>query len=61
MARKPTTADAHLILELYDLRREAEMRKAVPGGPENSSHKMPTTSSKLPGRWERRKMPGCAR
>jgi hypothetical protein len=28
MARKPTTADAHLILELYDLRREAEMRKA---------------------------------
>jgi len=28
MARKPSTADAHLILELYDLRREAEMRKA---------------------------------
>ncbi|HZQ95767.1 MAG TPA: hypothetical protein VFA67_12205 [Candidatus Sulfotelmatobacter sp.] len=28
MPRKPTTADAHLILELYDLRREAEMRKA---------------------------------
>ena len=28
MAKKPTTADAHLILELYDLRREAEMRKA---------------------------------
>jgi hypothetical protein len=28
MARKPTTADAHLILELYELRREAEMRKA---------------------------------
>jgi hypothetical protein len=28
MAKKPTTADAHLILELYDLRREPEMRKA---------------------------------
>jgi hypothetical protein len=28
MARKPTADDARLILELYDLRREAEMRKA---------------------------------
>ncbi len=28
MAKKPTAADAHLILKLYDLRREAEMRKA---------------------------------
>lgn len=28
MAKKPTTADAHLILKLYDLRREAEMRRA---------------------------------
>jgi hypothetical protein len=28
MAKKPTESDAHLILELYDLRREAEMRKA---------------------------------
>jgi hypothetical protein len=28
MPKKATTADAHLILELYDLRREAEMRKA---------------------------------
>jgi hypothetical protein len=28
MAKKPTTSDAHLILELYELRREAEMRKA---------------------------------
>lgn len=28
MPKKPTTADAQLILELYDLRREAEMRKA---------------------------------
>ena len=28
MSRKPTTADAQLILQLYDLRREAEMRKA---------------------------------
>lgn len=26
--RKPTHADAHLALKLYDLRREAEMRKA---------------------------------
>jgi len=25
MAKKPTTSDAHLILELYDLRRDAEM------------------------------------
>jgi len=28
MAKKPTSADAQLILQLYDLRREAEMRKA---------------------------------
>ena len=28
MAKKPTTADAQLVLQLYDLRREAEMRKA---------------------------------
>ena len=28
MAKKPTTGDAQLILHLYDLRREAEMRKA---------------------------------
>jgi hypothetical protein len=28
MARKPTVADAQLIVQLYDLRREAEMRKA---------------------------------
>ncbi len=28
MAKKPTVADAELILKLYDLRREAEMRKA---------------------------------
>ena len=28
MAKKPTAADADLILKLYDLRREAEMRKA---------------------------------
>ena len=28
MAKKPTAADANLILKLYDLRREAEMRKA---------------------------------
>ena len=28
MAKKPTTADAQIILQLYDLRREAEMRKA---------------------------------
>ena len=28
MAKRPTTADAQLILQLYDLRREAEMRKA---------------------------------
>src|SRR6202046_3429445 len=28
MPKKATTADAQLILQLYDLRREAEMRKA---------------------------------
>ena len=28
MAKKATSADAQLILQLYDLRREAEMRKA---------------------------------
>ena len=28
MSSQPTTADAELILKLYDLRREAEMRKA---------------------------------
>jgi hypothetical protein len=28
MSRKPTAADAQLILQLYDLRREAEIRKA---------------------------------
>jgi hypothetical protein len=28
MARKPTVDDARLILKLYDLRREAELRKA---------------------------------
>jgi hypothetical protein len=28
MSNKPTTADAQLVLELYDRRREAEMRKA---------------------------------
>src|ERR1700719_2688097 len=28
MAKKPSAADAHLILKLYDLRRESEMRKA---------------------------------
>ncbi len=28
MSKKPTHADAHVILELYNLRREPEMRKA---------------------------------
>lgn len=28
MAKKPTAADAQLVLQLYDLRREAELRKA---------------------------------
>ena len=28
MGKSPTAADAQLILQLYDLRREAEMRKA---------------------------------
>jgi len=28
MSKKPTAADAELIVKLYDLRREAEMRKA---------------------------------
>ena len=29
MPKKPTPADASLILQLYDLRREAELRKAT--------------------------------
>jgi len=28
MSKKATAADAQLIMQLYDLRREAEMRKA---------------------------------
>lgn len=28
MAKKPTAADAQIVLQLYDFRREAEMRKA---------------------------------
>ena len=32
MSTKPTAADAELILKLYDLRREPEMRKAAIGG-----------------------------
>ena len=28
MPKKPTSADAQLVLQLYDFRREAEMRKA---------------------------------
>jgi hypothetical protein len=28
MPRKPTATDAQLVLQLYDLRREAELRKA---------------------------------
>ena len=28
MSKKPTAADAQLVMQLYDLRREAEMRKA---------------------------------
>jgi hypothetical protein len=28
MSKKPTAEDAHLILKLYDLRRESELRKA---------------------------------
>jgi hypothetical protein len=28
MSKKATSADAQLVLQLYDLRREAEMRKA---------------------------------
>src|SRR6476646_10811130 len=45
MAKKLTTADAHLILELYDLRREAEMRKtrawwAGAFFPQNAEHFM---------------------
>ena len=32
MPSKPTATDAELILKLYDLRREPEMRKAAIGG-----------------------------
>jgi hypothetical protein len=50
VARKPTVADAQLILQLYDLRREAEMRKArhwwiAEFFPENSEDFMKVSSS----------------
>jgi len=32
MASTPTTADAELIVKLYDLRREPELRKRATGG-----------------------------
>ena len=32
MSKKATATDAQLIMQLYDLRREAEMRKAAVGG-----------------------------
>ena len=32
MPKKPTAADAELILKLYDLRREAEIAKRATGG-----------------------------
>jgi hypothetical protein len=61
MAKKPTTADAHLILKLYDLRREAEMRKARSWWvgefwPENVDD-----FAKIAGAGARRKIIGCAR
>jgi hypothetical protein len=50
VAKKPTVADAQLILQLYDLRREAEMRKArhwwiAEFFPENSEEFMKVSSS----------------
>ena len=61
MAKKPTTADAQLILQLYDLRREAEMRKARNWWvgefwPQNADDFV-----KVLGQWARRKTTGCAK
>ncbi len=46
MAKKATAHDAALIMKLYDLRREAEMRKADTGSWRNFGRKQPTSSSK---------------
>jgi hypothetical protein len=42
MAKRPTAADVQLILQLYDLRREAEMRKARNWWLANSFRRTPT-------------------
>jgi hypothetical protein len=41
MAKKATAHDAQLIMKLYDLRREAEMRKARHGLRWNSCRRAP--------------------
>jgi len=41
MAKKATARDAELVLKLYDLRREAEMRKARSWFARNSGRRTP--------------------
>ena len=43
MSKKATATDAQLILQLYDLRREAEMRKARNWWLSSSGRRAPTT------------------
>jgi len=60
MASTPTTADAELIVKLYDLRREPELRKArnwwLGFWPESTDDIL-----KIATGWEPRKMPGFAK
>jgi hypothetical protein len=61
MPKKPTAADAQLILQLYDLRREPEMRKARNWW---FTEFWPTSADdfmKIAATWARRKIIGCAR
>ncbi len=61
MSKKATATDAQLIMQLYDLRREPEMRKARSWWlgefwPQNADDFM-----KVVWAWARRKTIGCAR
>ena len=61
MPKKPTHADAELILKLYDVRREAEIRKARQWWTTTSGPRAPTISSRSCAAKAHRKTPGCAR
>ena len=58
---KPTAADAQLILQLYDLRREAEMRKARNWWLVTFWPRRPTRSSRSPPPWEPTRTPGSVK